>query len=89
LFSHLNGEAEQYLVAAVCWPGNAPGSAGAHRILRVLIARVGEAFPKRKSGASRRMASRPGSLDFLDCEPKVEYLVNMAPMRFEAASGAA
>jgi hypothetical protein len=44
-FLTFNDEAEQYLVAAVLRPGNAPGSAGAVGILRRLIRRVQEAFP--------------------------------------------
>jgi len=46
-------------VAAVLRPGNAPGSAGAIGILRRLMARVGEAFPKAKSGCASTAASRP------------------------------
>ena len=78
-FLTFNGEAEQYLVAAVLRPGNAPGSAGALGILRRLIERVGELFLRRESGCASTAASRhPKVLDFLDCEPKVEYLVNLA-----------
>ncbi|MGC2330503.1 MAG: IS1380 family transposase [Candidatus Acidiferrales bacterium] len=72
-------EAEQYLVAAVLRPGNAPGSAGAIGILRRLIARVGDAFPKAKIRVRLDGGfASPEVLDFLDCEPKVEYLVNLA-----------
>src|SRR5258708_2493825 len=78
-FLTFNEEAEQYLVAAVLRPGNAPGSAGAIGILRRLIARVGEAFPKAKIRVRLDGGfASPEVLDFLDCEPKVEYLVNMA-----------
>jgi hypothetical protein len=67
------------LVAAVLRPGNAPGSAGALGILRRLIARVGDAFPKAKLRVRLDGGfASPKVLDFLDCEPKVEYLVNMA-----------
>jgi len=58
-FLTFDEEAEQYLVAAVLRPGNAPGSAGAIGILRRLMARVGEAFPRRKSGCASTAASRP------------------------------
>src|SRR5436853_6689718 len=78
-FLTFNQEAEQYLVTAVLRPGNAPGSAGAVGLLRRLIERLREAFPK----ASIRVRldggfASPEILDFLDCEPKVEYLVNFA-----------
>src|SRR5258708_27178779 len=43
------------------------------------IARVGEAFPKAKIRVRLDGGfASPEVLDFLDCEPKVEYLVNMA-----------
>jgi DDE family transposase len=78
-FLTFNDEAEQYLVAAVLRPGNAPGSAGAIGILRRLIARVSDAFPKAKIRVRLDGGfASPKVLDFLDCEPKVEYLVNMA-----------
>jgi hypothetical protein len=78
-FLTFNDETEQYVVAAVLRPGNAPGSAGAMGILRRLIGRVSKAFPK----ASIRVRldggfASPEVLDFLDGEPKVEYLVNLA-----------
>jgi Transposase DDE domain group 1 len=78
-FLTFNEEAEQYLVAAVLRPGNVPGSAGAIGILRRLIERLSNVFPKarilvRLDGGF----ASPKVLDFLDCEPKVEYLVNLA-----------
>jgi len=78
-FLSFNEEAEQYLVAAVLRPGNAPGSAGAVGILRRLIRRIKEAFPEaiirvRLDGGF----ACPQVLDFLDGEPKVEYIVNLA-----------
>ncbi len=78
-FLTFDGEAEQYLVAAVLRPGNAPGSAGALGILRRLIERVGNAFPKARIRVRLDGGfASPKVLDFLDCEPKVEYLVNLA-----------
>jgi DDE family transposase len=78
-FLTFNDEAEQYLVAAVLRPGNVPGSAGAIGILRRLIERVSDAFPKAKIRVRLDGGfSSPEVLDFLDREPKVEYLVNMA-----------
>jgi hypothetical protein len=44
-----------------------------------LIARVSDAFPKAKLRVRLDGGfASPEVLDFLDCEPKVEYLVNMA-----------
>jgi hypothetical protein len=78
-FLTFNHEAEQYLVTAVLRPGNAPGSAGAVGLLRRLIERLTEAFPKAKIRVRLDGGfAAPEVLDFLDCEPKVEYLVNFA-----------
>ncbi|MGC2418399.1 MAG: IS1380 family transposase [Candidatus Acidiferrales bacterium] len=78
-FLTFNEEAEQYLVAAVLRRGNATGSVGALGILRRLITRVSDAFPKAKLRVRLDGGfASPEVLDFLDCEPKVEYLVNMA-----------
>jgi hypothetical protein len=78
-FLTFNEEAEQYLVAAVLRPGNAPGSAGAIGILRRLIERVSNAFPKARIRVRLDGGfASPEVLDFLDREPKVEYLINMA-----------
>jgi hypothetical protein len=78
-FLTFNEEAEQYLVAAVLRRGNATGSLGALGILRRLIDRVGNAFPKAKLRVRLDGGfASPEVLDFLDCEPKVEYLVNLA-----------
>jgi Transposase DDE domain group 1 len=77
-FLTFDQEAEQYLVTAVLRPGNAPGSAGAVGILRRLIERLRTAFP----GARIRVRldgafAAPEVLYFLDCQPKVEYIVNL------------
>ena len=78
-FLTFNEEAEQYLVAAVLRPGNAPGSAGAIGILRRLIGRVKKAFPRARIRVRLDGGfASPEVLDFLDGEPKVEYLVNLA-----------
>ncbi len=78
-FLTFNEEAEQYLVAAVLRRGNATGSLGALGILRRLIARVSHAFPKARIRVRLDGGfASPEVLDFLDCEPKVEYLVNLA-----------
>ena len=78
-FLTFDQESEQYLVAAVLRPGNAPASAGAVGILRRLIERVKNAFPRaqirvRLDGGF----AAPEVLEFLDHEPKVDYIVNFA-----------
>ncbi len=76
-FLAFNQEAEQYLVTAVL--RNAPGSKGAVGILRRLLDRPREAFPTAKIRVRLDGGfAAPGVLEFLDCEPKVEYLVNLA-----------
>jgi Transposase DDE domain group 1 len=78
-FLTFNHEAEQYLVTAVLRPGNAPGSAGAVGLLRRLIDRLRKAFPDAKIRVRLDGGfAAPEVLNFLDCEPRVEYLVNFA-----------
>ncbi len=78
-FLTFDQEVEQYLVTAVLRPGNAPGSAGAVGLLRRLIERLREAFPKAKIRVRLDGGfAVPEVLYFLDGEPKVEYLVNFA-----------
>jgi hypothetical protein len=78
-FLTFDQEVEQYLVTAVLRPGNAPGSAGAVGILRRLIPRLREAFPKAKIRVRLDGGfATPEVFYFLDCEPKVEYIVNFA-----------
>jgi hypothetical protein len=78
-FLTFNEEAEQYLVAAVLRPGNAASSAGAIGILRRLMGRVKNAFPRARIRVRLDGGfASPEVLNFLDCEPKVEYLVNLA-----------
>jgi Transposase DDE domain group 1 len=78
-FLTFDQEPEQYLVTAVLRPGNAPGSAGALGILRRVIQRLREAFPEAKIRVRLDGGfAAPAVLYFLDCEPKVEYVVNFA-----------
>ena len=78
-FLTFDQEVEQYLVTAVLRPGNAPGSAGAEGLLSRLVPRLREAFPKAKIRVRLDGGfATPDVLYFLDCEPKVEYLVNFA-----------
>ncbi len=77
-FLTFDEEEEQYLVAAVLRPGNASASRGAVGILRRLIERLRQAFPQAKIGVRLDGGfAAPKVLYFLDCEPKVEYTVNL------------
>lgn len=78
-FVSFNDEAEQYLCAAVLRPGNVTAPAGAVGILRRLLMMVRQFFP----GVRIRIRldggfAHPALLDFLDAEPKLEYVVAMA-----------
>jgi Transposase DDE domain group 1 len=78
-FVSFNDEAEQYLCAAVLRPGNATAQVGAVGILRRLLLMVRSFFPTvrirvRLDGGF----AHPDLLDFLDAEPKLEYVVAMA-----------
>jgi hypothetical protein len=78
-FLTFDDEAEQYLCAALLRPGNAPATRGALGVLRRLLARLRVAFPKvrflvRLDGGF----ATPEILDFLDAEPRLEYVVAMA-----------
>src|SRR5437016_384039 len=78
-FLTFNDEVEQYLVAAVLRPGNVSGSYGAIGILLRLLGRLDHAFP----GVVFRVRldggfAAPEVLEFLDGQPRVEYVVNLA-----------
>jgi len=72
-----NGEAEQYLCAAVLRPGNSKAAKGLVAILRRLLAKLARAFP-----AARMLVrldggfGNPEVLDFLD-DAGVEYVVGL------------
>jgi len=73
-----NGEAEQFAVAAVLRPGNAPATRGARGILRRLLGKLREAFP----AATFRVRldggfAHPKLFRFLE-QQQVEYVVAMA-----------
>lgn len=75
-FLTFDKEPEQYLVAAVLRPGNAPAKLGAIPILRRLLPCLREAFPKaqilvRLDGGF----AAPEILDFLDAQPRLNYVV--------------
>jgi len=73
-----NDEAEQYALAAVLRPGNAPASLGARGLLRRLLRQVRAAFPT----ATLRVRldggfATPAMFTFLEAQ-QVEYVVAMA-----------
>ena len=73
-----NAEAEQYAVAVVLRPGNAPASRGAVGLLRRLFTKLRCAFPKARLRVRLDGGfATPEVLDFLDDEG-VEYLVAIA-----------
>jgi Transposase DDE domain group 1 len=78
-FLTFDDEVEQYLCAALLRPGNAPASQGTLGVLRRLLPRLRVAFPKarflvRLDGGF----ATPEILDFLDAEPRLDYVVAMA-----------
>jgi hypothetical protein len=78
-FLTFDDEPEQYLVAAVLRPGNVSGSYGAIGILLRLLGRLDRAFP----GVAIRVRldggfASPQVLNFLDSQPRVEYVINLA-----------
>jgi len=78
-FVSFNDEAEQYLCAAVLRPGNVTAAAGAVAILRRLVRMIRHHIP----GVQIRVRldggfAHPAVLEFLDAQPKLEYVVAMA-----------
>jgi Transposase DDE domain group 1 len=78
-FVSFNEEAEQYLCAAVLRPGNATAAVGAVGLLRRLVKIIRSYFPwvtirVRLDGGF----AHPEVLEFLDSQPKLEYVVAMA-----------
>jgi Transposase DDE domain group 1 len=78
-FVSFNDEAEQYLCAAVLRPGNVGAAAGAVAILRRLVRMIRHHL----SGVQIRVRldggfAHPAVLEFLDAQPKLEYVVAMA-----------
>jgi hypothetical protein len=78
-FVSFDQEEDQYLFTAVLRPGNAPAVKGAIGILRRVLPRVRGHFPGarilvRLDGGF----AHPEVLEFLDSQPKVDYVVAMA-----------
>jgi len=81
-FVSFNDEVEQYLFAAVLRPGNVTAKLGAVGILRRVIDRLRAAFPRarflvRLDGGF----ACPEVLDFLDDQPRLDYVVAIANNR--------
>lgn len=78
-FVRFDDEPEQYLCAAVLRPGNVGAAVGAVAVLRRLIDLVRASFPKARIRVRLDGGfASPAIFDFLDAEPKVEYVVAMA-----------
>jgi Transposase DDE domain group 1 len=78
-FLTFDEEVEQYLCAALLRPGNVAASRGAVGVLKRLLALLRVAFPKarflvRLDGGF----ATPEILDFLDAQPRLDYVVAMA-----------
>jgi len=78
-FVSFNEEAEEYRCVAVLRPGNATAAVGAVGLLRRLVGMIHCYFP----GVIIRVRldggfAHPAVLDFLDSQPKLEYVVAMA-----------
>jgi hypothetical protein len=78
-FVSFNDEAEQYLCAAVLRPGNVTAAVGAVALLRRLVRMIRRCLP----GVRIRVRldggfAHPAVLEFLDAQPKLEYVVAMA-----------
>ena len=78
-FVSFDNEPDQYLCAAVLRPGNVGAATGAVGVLRRLIGLVRASFPKARIRVRLDGGfASPAVFDFLDAEPKVEYVVAMA-----------
>jgi hypothetical protein len=78
-FVSFNDEAEQYLCAAVLRPGNVGAAVGAVGLLRRLVRMIRHHLP----GVKIRVRldggfAHPAVLEFLDAQPRLEYVVAMA-----------
>ncbi len=77
-FVSFDEEPDQFLLAALLRPGNAPTARGTLGLLRRLLPRLRRAFPKaqvleRHDGGF----AAPALLDFLDAEPRTEYVLGL------------
>jgi len=74
----LHDEPNQYLFAAVLRPGNAPAKLGALGVLRRILQRVRGAFPRARLRVRLDGGyAAPEILDFLEDQPRLDYVVAM------------
>jgi hypothetical protein len=77
-FVSFDNEPDQYLCAAVLRPGNVGAATGAVGVLRRLIEWVRRSFPKSRIRVRLDGGfASPALFEFLDAEPKMEYVVGM------------
>lgn len=77
-FLSFNGESEQFLVASLLRPGNAPDRVGAPGVLRRLLRKLREAFPRARLRVRLDAGFAGGEMfDFLDGQRDVEYVVGL------------
>jgi len=78
-FISFDDEPEQYLCTAILRPGNAPDRLAAIAVLNRLIKRLRKAFPGARILIRLDAGfAAPDIFDFLDEEPRVDYVVAMA-----------
>ncbi len=78
-FISFDDEPEQYLCAAILRPGNAPDRFAAIAVLKRLIKRLRKAFPKARILVRLDAGFAAADIfDFLDEQPRVDYVVAMA-----------
>ena len=77
-FLSFNDEPDQHLFTAVLRPGNAPAKLGALGVLRRILQRVRCAFPRARLRVRLDGGyAAPEILDFLDAQPRLDYVVAM------------
>jgi hypothetical protein len=78
-FLRFDREVEQYLFTALLRPGNVPDKVGALGILRRIVGRLREEFPKARIFVRMDAGfAAPEIFEFLDDQPRVDYAVAMA-----------
>jgi hypothetical protein len=89
-FVSFDEEPDQFLVAALLRPGNAPTARGTLGLLRRLLPRLRRAFPRAQVLVRLDCGfASPALLDFLDAEPRTDYVLGLptnAVLGREAAS---
>jgi hypothetical protein len=77
-FVSFNDEPEQYLVAALLRPGNAAPQLGVRGVLGRLLEQLRAAFPKARLRVRLDGGfCHPGLLDWLEAQPRLDYVVGL------------